>query len=223
VIVDAGAFGKGGAGHSHSDTLSVVARTGESDILIDPGTYTYVGDPRQRDYFRGSAAHNTVRVNGLDQAEPSGPFRWISLPEVSVREWTPGSSADVLEAECRYRGFVHCRRIVFVKSGALLVADAIKGPDGGHEIEQFWHLGSLGDQERFCFSEKAELIKGWRSKTFGQKTPAEVLRVRLWSQLPCRIAAGIALSPGRITVVRENSGFRFTWEPEQAPGSVWTL
>ena len=221
VIVDAGTFGRGGAGHSHSDTLSVVARAGESEILIDPGTYTYVGDPSQRDHFRGSAAHNTVRIDGLDQAEPAGAFRWISLPEVTVREWTPGSSADILEAECRYRAFVHRRRIVFVKTGALLVADTIEGPDGDHEIEQFWHLASFTDRERFCLSEKAELIKGWRSRAFGQKSPAEVLRVKLKSRLPCRIAAGIALRSGKITIVRENSYFRFVWEPEQALAAEW--
>src|SRR5439155_666058 len=45
VIVKAGPFGEGSGGHSHSDVLSLVARLGEREILIDPGTYTYVADP----------------------------------------------------------------------------------------------------------------------------------------------------------------------------------
>ena len=49
-------------------------------MLIDPGTYTYVADRRWRDWFRGSAAHNTLRIDGLDQASPAGPFRWDGRP-----------------------------------------------------------------------------------------------------------------------------------------------
>ena len=59
-------------GHSHADTLSLVLRQGQEQILIDPGTYTYVADPLWRDRFRGTAAHNTVRIDGLDQGIPSG-------------------------------------------------------------------------------------------------------------------------------------------------------
>src|SRR3954454_3846430 len=61
VIIDAGPFGAGSAGHSHSDTLSILARSGEEEVLIDPGTYTYVAEPAWRDLFRGSGAHSTVR------------------------------------------------------------------------------------------------------------------------------------------------------------------
>ena len=45
ILIDAGPFGPGSAGHSHSDTLSIVARSGQEWLLIDPGTFTYVGDP----------------------------------------------------------------------------------------------------------------------------------------------------------------------------------
>ena len=223
VIVDAGSFGSGNSGHSHSDTLSIVARSGESEILIDPGTYTYVGDPEWRDHFRGSSAHNTVRIDTMDQAKPVGPFRWTSQPEVSIREWKPGPLEDILEGECRYRGFVHRRRIIFVKSGALFVVDTVQGPDGDHDIEQFWHLSQAMDLKRFSFSEKFELIQDWRSPAFGRKIRAEVARIRLRSKLPYRIAAAIALRPGCVAVIRKDDGFRFTWKPEGAMGCEWVL
>ncbi len=44
IVADAGPFGPGGAGHSHSDTLSFVISIGPEAVLIDPGTFTYVGD-----------------------------------------------------------------------------------------------------------------------------------------------------------------------------------
>lgn len=221
VIVDVGPFGAGGGGHSHSDTLTVLARCGESEILVDTGTYTYV-DPEQRDHFRGSGAHNTVRIDGLDQAEPAGPFRWLTHPEVKVLEWTPGSSTDILEAECRYKGLLHRRRVVFVKSGALFVIDSINGPEGSHDIEQFWHLGVSVDVERFCFSETARLVKTWRSTAFGTKTEGDALCVQFRTQLPCSIAAAIALRPGNVTVIKEDSTrFSFVWQPKGNPGGVW--
>ena len=61
AIVKAGPFGSGSAGHSHADTLSIVLRNGEEEILIDPGTFTYVGDPEWRAWFRETSAHNTAQ------------------------------------------------------------------------------------------------------------------------------------------------------------------
>ena len=46
-------FGPGSAGHSHSDTLSLVVSVGNQEVLIDSGTYSYM-DPEWRSYFRGS-------------------------------------------------------------------------------------------------------------------------------------------------------------------------
>ncbi len=53
-----------------------------------------------RDRFRGSAAHNTVRVDGRDQADAAGPFRWLNKPSVEVRSWETGTESDQLEAAC---------------------------------------------------------------------------------------------------------------------------
>ena len=87
LVVKAGPFGEGSGGHSHSDVLSLTARAGGREVLIDPGTFTYVADPVERNRFRGSGAHNTVRIDGRDQAVPGGPFRWNDKPAVSVWQW----------------------------------------------------------------------------------------------------------------------------------------
>ena len=115
LVIKAGPFGEGSGGHSHSDVLSLTARVGCREILIDPGTFTYVADPVERNRFRGSAAHNTVRIDGRDQAVPGGPFRWNDKPSVKVREWATGAERDYLDATCAYAGFTHRRRVVFLK------------------------------------------------------------------------------------------------------------
>ncbi len=208
LVADAGPFGPGRAGHSHSDTLSFVLRRGEEDLLIDPGTYTYVASAQWRNWFRGSAAHNTVRIDGLDQATPDGPFSWLDKPAVQVNEWTTGADSDLLSATCRYRGFEHTRRILFVKPSLIVVVDEISGPPGEHLIEQFWHSGEsvtaesprrfrLGRAARLLLSHDAEAStagdNGWRSRAMGSKEPAAVICVAARSALPVQLTAVIDL------------------------------
>jgi len=201
VLFDAGPFGPWSGGHSHSDTLSLIASAGESEILIDPGTYTYVGDPAWRDYFRGSAAHNTIRVNGRDQADPAGPFRWLNKPDAVVLSWETGPELDRLAATCSYAGIRHTRDVSFQKPERLLtITDMIEGGEGECVIEQFWHAGgtvveigdgqwSIGEQAELTVDPNAacEVLDGWRSDAPLSKHPAPVIRVWLRAQTPVRL------------------------------------
>src|SRR5262249_25347736 len=96
IVADVPAFGYGHAGHSHSHALQVVCRRHDRDVLIDPGTYTYVGEPEWRDRFRGAGFHNTIRIDRLDQAEPQGPFRWTSKPVSEILVWKSDDSTSYL-------------------------------------------------------------------------------------------------------------------------------
>src|SRR5262249_33801097 len=76
-VVDAGPLGLGPvAAHGHADALSITLSVGGVQILVDPGTFIEHGDSPWRDYFRGTAAHNTIRVDGRDQSEPGGDSLW---------------------------------------------------------------------------------------------------------------------------------------------------
>jgi len=188
VLIDAGPFGPGSAGHSHSDTLSLVVRSGPEWLLIDPGTYTYVGDPASRAWFRGSGAHNTVRVAGRDQAVPAGPFRWKDPPRVRVLEWNTSAARDTLFAECAYGPFVHRRRVVFDKPGRLVVTDELEGPPGEHLVEQFWHLGSANAIPHLIVDGGVQR-EAWRSKGYGSRHLGPVVVVEKRTTLPCHLIA----------------------------------
>ena len=54
----------------------VTLSAGGREMLIDPGTYAYHTQRPWRDYFKGASAHNTVRVDGLDQSVSGGNFLW---------------------------------------------------------------------------------------------------------------------------------------------------
>jgi hypothetical protein len=216
VIVDAGPFGSGSGGHSHADVLSIVVRQGDRDILIDPGTYTYVGDAEWRQHFRGTAAHNTVRIDELDQAAPQGPFRWIDKPAVSVLH----VGDDTIDAVCRYRGFAHRRR-VHVRGDGVFVLDEISGPDGEHNIEQFWHAGAgveptgsgsfrISPEAVLSVTVSAEVLPGWRSPAFGAKEPAAIIRAGIRSRLPVALAAVIQDQPTEIRLERSKDAWVLT-------------
>jgi hypothetical protein len=211
VVVDAGPFGAGRGGHSHSDTLSLVARYGAEELLVDAGTFTYVGDPGWRAWFRGSAAHNTVRVGGADQAEAAGPFGWRRLPAVRIREWSSTSESDFLDAECRYSGIVHRRRVLLLKPGLLLILDDVEGAEEAL-LEQFWRPGQpvarraanvyqIGGRAGLVFPDEAAVScalggeHGWRSRAFGSREEAPVLCVSSRGRLPASLAAALAIDP----------------------------
>jgi hypothetical protein len=249
VVADAGPFGPGGAGHSHSDTLSLHVRAGDREILTDPGTYTYVSDPVWRDRFRGSAAHNTVRVDGRDQASPAGPFRWRDKPSVNIGQWSSAPDVDFLDATCLSGApaapVKHRRRIVLCKPDVLLVVDDVDGPPGDHLVEQFWHPGAAVERLPNAFrigglcllfpgdipievEEGAEC--GWRSDVLGARAPATVLCRRARTPLPVRWATILLFSdsPEAVTA-REASGalqFHFDgrgWTVELPPSGLPTI
>jgi hypothetical protein len=211
VIMDAGPFGPGSAGHSHSDTLSLVVRRGREEILIDPGTYTYVAEPDWRDRFRGSAAHNTVRAAGADQAIPAGPFRWHQTPAAELIQFVTGTDHDFADATCSYQSVRHRRRVLLLKGPCLLlVLDEIDSPvPADRLLEQFWHPGEsfrilapdLFQIGTFAFLKVAgcgavECSEGgdygWRSPALGLKIPAPVVRATLEGPLPAAFAAALS-------------------------------
>ena len=206
VWFDGGPFGPGGAGHSHADTLQIVMRFRGEEILIDAGTCTYVGDVKARDRFRGTAMHNTVRIGGLDQATPAGPFRWQDPPEVKLLSFAEGRAS----AECRYRGYHHRRDIELTPHGegaVLTVIDTIGG-EGPAVLEQFWHtpLQAVPAGENTWRLGRAVTVRlggdtsveeggefGWRSLVLGQREPAVVLCARYESKLPTVLTAEFLL------------------------------
>lgn len=118
VIFDGGNLGPDHQlGHAQGDMLSFCLWIGESPIIVHPGNFEYVqGDMRA--YCRSTAAHNTVALQGLEQAE------WWASHRVGRRGRTLEVSAcfDAESGTVRLRGAhtgfrwvpgktMHCRRL----------------------------------------------------------------------------------------------------------------
>jgi hypothetical protein len=213
AVIDAGLLGPGRAGHGHADALSLCLSVDSRDWLVDPGTCAYVCGGAERNLFRGTAAHNTLQVDHLDQAEPAGAFSWRSQPDVRVESWVVADTFDVLVASHagyhRLQDPVEHRRCVFyLKSQFWLVVDVAVGK-GTHHLELFWHLapGSVLQEntlDRVYFRAEdlsaiallttenhgwtREITTGWSSPAYGKKEPAPILQFRKQTPIPTEFA-----------------------------------
>ncbi len=145
LVVDAGPLGTQSGGHGHADALSACLQRDGHALLIDPGTYEYVGPGKDRDHFRGTAMHNTLRVDGRNQARTGTPFSWQRLTTSKVERWSQGKNFDLLVAshdgyQQLERPVNHQRWVVSLKNGMYLVRDVVSG-QGKHRLDIAWHLG----------------------------------------------------------------------------------
>lgn len=81
------------AAHAHADALSIEVRHDGVDVLADPGTYCYHGEPQWRSYFRSTLGHNTLQLDDRDQSTPGGPFMWTR--HARSRVLTAGTEGEV--------------------------------------------------------------------------------------------------------------------------------
>ncbi|HEY7183710.1 MAG TPA: heparinase II/III-family protein, partial [Blastocatellia bacterium] len=98
VLIDCGPHGaEVGAGHAHSDALSIEFASQGVTWLVDPGTFVYAADAKIRDEFRSTAAHNTVMVDGQPQSIPSGPFSWRTAAKCRLHKFAEHNGAILFQ------------------------------------------------------------------------------------------------------------------------------
>jgi hypothetical protein len=147
MTIDAGPLGQGRCGHGHADALSLRLTMNGERWLVDSGSGVYISsDPADRNIFRGTRAHNTIRVDGLDQAAPDQPFSWTQIPTTQVEEWILGHTFTYFVGS--HNGYArladpvtHRRCVLHLNDGISLVRDVVAG-NGEHDLELRWHLAS---------------------------------------------------------------------------------
>ena len=144
--VDAGPLGLGAlAAHGHADALQLLLWVDGLPLLVDPGTYAYHTQRRWRDYFRGTLAHNTVRIDGLDQSVIGGNFLWMEKAQAGCTAFgrTDGAwhFSGYHDGYCRLPSPVLHRRALALDAAAacLQVSDHLQA-SGPHTLEQCWHF-----------------------------------------------------------------------------------
>jgi hypothetical protein len=133
------------AAHAHADALSVEVRHDGVDVLADPGTFCYHGQPEWRQYFRSTLGHNTLRLDGGDQSVSGGPFLWTRQARTRVlvadtSDASDGGTARWCAEHDGYQPSVHRRQVeLTAASRELTVVDEVRGPR--RAVQLAFHLG----------------------------------------------------------------------------------
>ncbi|MFC7491305.1 MULTISPECIES: alginate lyase family protein [unclassified Knoellia] len=135
------------AAHAHADALSVEVRHDGVELLVDPGTYCYHGEAEWRSYFRSTRAHNTVEVDGVDQAVAGGPFLWSTRADAVVDH--VGTGAEGLQSWAAHHtaygrldpSLRHDRRVGLDDLGSRLTVRDTLSAERPHRVRLSWHLG----------------------------------------------------------------------------------
>ena len=145
LLIDCGMIGPDyQPGHAHCDTLSYELCINGRRVIVDSGVYDYEIS-ELRHYVRSTAAHNTVRIDGLEQSEIWGAFRVARRAKpifAELGEWHD----DCLEFRGAHDGYcrlpgkpVHKRRVRMESAGRWAFTDVVTG-SGIHLIESFIHI-----------------------------------------------------------------------------------
>ena len=139
VLFDCGKIGPDYIlGHAHCDMLSFVVYYKGIPVIVDTGVYEY-DEGERRDYCRSTKAHNTVMINGEEQAEIWKSFRvgrrGYSIDFEMGENWVRCGHSGY---ECIKRGLRHFRKIAIQKE-ACEIYDEVKGT-GYKKAEGFLHF-----------------------------------------------------------------------------------
>ena len=140
LIFDAGPLGcHYSAGHGHADLLSIQCSAFGEQYLVDAGTCCYTANREVRDFFRSTASHSTVTIDGKSQAEPAGPFSWGNRCAAQLLRWAVDETLTYADAfNDAYRrlpdGVSHRRRVALINSGYWIVVDDLCGSDS-HRVD----------------------------------------------------------------------------------------
>lgn len=215
VTMDVGPLGHGStAAHGHADALAVTLACAGRDLVVDPGTGSYYGNPAWRTVHRGTRAHPTVCVDGVDQSVIGGPFYWSRQAHVTVH--AVDVERGIVDAEHdgyrRLHDPVGHRRWLIAGPTAptVIVVDLLEGA-AVHDVALSWPLhpeldwiptpdGHLVDRDdtpalQLCHAATAPIDLrqvradtdsglGWWSDRLEARTPAWLLGVHARTELP---------------------------------------
>ncbi|MEW6755897.1 MAG: heparinase II/III family protein [Candidatus Latescibacterota bacterium] len=126
-------FGPFGGFHGHFDKLSFVYFALGQELGYDPGRARSQAYrlPVHRDWYRATLGHNTVLVDRASQQGAAGACEvFVANEEVA---------AAAARTQAAYPGVLH-RRLLVLRPGFLLVADALTTQDGReHTFDWLYH------------------------------------------------------------------------------------
>lgn len=185
---------------SQSDLLHIDFWLDGKNMLRDAGTYSYNIDPQWSNYFGGTTSHNTVQFDGRDQMPRLSRFLlgdWLTTERLQPMQ-DDGQTTQFAACYRDSKGVRHQRQ-VSLQVATLLVKDDVQGfahnavlrwrlIPGDWQLEQTLNGPSLTLGAAAVVTlrvsasvpiTRCELVQGWESRHYLEKTPLPVLEVEV--------------------------------------------
>lgn len=121
MIVDAGQVGPNYIpGHAHSDAMSFELFKDGKPVITNCGTYGY--QCKERQFFRSTASHNTVMVDGVEQSQCWGAFRVAK--RCSVRVLSQNGNKILMELIDQKKNVLN--REIKIEPSKIIITDTCK-------------------------------------------------------------------------------------------------
>ena len=225
LIFDCGPLGPDyQLGHGHCDVLSYELSLEGQRVVVDTGVSTYERGS-ERHYERSTAAHNTLRIDGEEQAEIWASFRVGRRPRTARVEGGAINGFHFVRGRhfgYQHRGVMHSRHIIHSPAGSWVIVDNLSGR-GRHQLESFVHFhpavrvesygsgsgtGAGMSERRWSIrfanyqyllitlgAGDIKLIEGWYAPEFGLRQNQIVVHWMWEGELPARML--YTFVPGR--------------------------
>jgi heparinase II/III-like protein len=153
LLFNASGCGLNGRGsHGHNNALSIEVSGCGATFIVDPGSYVYTADLRERHLFRSTAYHSTVQVDAVEQntTDEAMPFVIGDEAHPRVLDWQTHADFDYVVAEQNgYRRLhepvTHRRAVRFEKASRYwLIEDSFSG-EGAQEFAFRFHCAPFID------------------------------------------------------------------------------
>lgn len=174
MIVDAGQVGPNYIpGHAHCDAMSFELFKDGKPVIINCGTYGYQCEERQ--FFRSTAAHNTVMVNEVEQSQCWGAFRVAK--RARVRVLSQNNKMILMELIDQNSNIIN--REIKIEQNTIFITDTCKKK----ELKNYFHilsdnvkLKSAGmlDEKVAMYSPEYGIIENIISYCYSSKDKIEV-------------------------------------------------
>ena len=206
-LIDAGGVGQSGnGGHAHNDTLSFVLAAAGHQVVVDPGTCEYTGDPAVRNACRSTSAHATVQIDGqeINRFNASDLFQMQDDDRPTVDAFTATDDGGSLLA--RHHGYerlpdpvVHQR--TFELTGSVLRITDRVACAGQHDVTCRWPIGpglTVALEDDSAEGSRLARVSGENFTVEWRQLDGPRLKVTTEPAIACR-AYG---APSPITVIR---------------------
>ncbi len=209
LIIDGGSIGPDHLpAHAHADIFSYELSVGGALFIVDTGVYEYkAGD--MRDYVRSTRAHNTVCVDGVNQAECWDSFRVARrFPPRNVSFTQQGGKSRF---EGRFDGYTqligdgieHRRSVEADQNDRCIVVEDTATGEGCHSVESLIHLHPdvqvERNQDNICLNRAGHVVhvsasdsivqfeNGWYCPEFGKRIEQDVIALQSEGALPIQL------------------------------------